>query len=210
MINWLKEQKVYIVCALLVAIFSGYAFFASGDSGESSPEEDWAIENKAVDTEKEDKEKPSEPAVVKADIKGAVLKPGVYVMKEGDRVIDLIETAGGLSETADAATVNFALHVKDEMAVYIPEKGEQSNIPQPVEGSLNGGTGTSGGTGKIDLNKAEAADLETLPGIGPSKATAILEYRETNGPFKAIEDLKLISGIGDKTFEKLKDNISVN
>nr|WP_286181287.1 helix-hairpin-helix domain-containing protein [Bacillus sp. ISL-37] len=138
-----------------------------------------------------------------ADIKGAVVNPGVYEINEGGRVIDLIELAGGLAKDADPAAINFALYVQDEMAIYVPRIGENVSAALPVQ------VGEAAGNGTVNLNSAGSSELQTLPGIGPAKAEAIIEYRETNGPYKSIEDLKEISGIGDKTFEKLKDLISV-
>ena len=99
--------------------------------------------------------------------------------------------------------VNLSQKVTDEMIIYIPEFGEE------VEPIFLTQTTNSGQEGKVDLNKADSAQLETLPGIGPGKAQAIIEYRDMNGPFKTIEDVKNVSGIGEKTFEKLKDHITV-
>ncbi|MBS8264978.1 competence protein ComEA [Mesobacillus boroniphilus] len=141
--------------------------------------------------------------IMMADIKGAVVNPGVYEIHEGGRVVDLIERAGGLVEDADTAAINFALYVQDEMAIYVPRIGENVEAALPVK------AGEAAGKGTVNLNSAQSSELQTLPGIGPAKAEAIIEYRESNGPYKSIEDLKEISGIGDKTFEKLKDLISV-
>ncbi|HEY4550350.1 MAG TPA: helix-hairpin-helix domain-containing protein, partial [Bacillus sp. (in: firmicutes)] len=104
--------------------------------------------------------------------------------------------------------INFAMKVVDEMVLYIPAIGEQNPT---MAGAATSGSVQEGTTadGKISLNSATESELQTLPGIGPSKALAILEYRETNGSFKKIEDLMEISGIGEKTFEKLKEHIAV-
>ena len=109
-----------------------------------------------------------------------------------------------LFRSADSATVNFSMHVTDEMVIYIPKKGEEaSNLIPSQSGQMPSEKRT------VNLNTAELSELETLPGIGPAKSAAIIEYRKVNGPYKSIEDLKSISGIGDKTFEKLKELISV-
>jgi competence protein ComEA len=143
------------------------------------------------------------------DIKGEVKKPGVYELIPGERVKDAIVKAGGFTENADEKQVNLALKVTDEMIIYIPKIGEElSNsaiAPQANTAATNSGTNQ----GKINLNTASSQELTELPGIGPAKAEAIMEYRETNGQFKTIEDLKEISGIGEKTFEKLQDLITV-
>ena len=142
------------------------------------------------------------------DVKGAVTSPGVYEAFDGERVLNLVERAGGLLESADKNNINFAMKVVDEMVLYIPVVGEQNSSLTDLGavGSLQEETTTDG---KINLNSATELDLQTLPGIGPSKAAAIMEYRDTNGPFKSVEDLMEISGIGEKTFEKLKEHIAV-
>lgn len=203
--DWIKENKIYIIGGLCVLLFFLYSSF--GKETELTEENEGAsdiVVNQEMDTEEVDKTKVEEETItMMADIKGAVVKPGVYQIEEGGRVIDLIELAGGLQQDADTAAINFAMHVHDEMAVYVPKIGEEVNALLPAQ------SGDSAGKGKVNLNSAQSSELQTLPGIGPAKADAIIEHRETNGPFKAIDDLKEISGIGDKTFEKLKDQISV-
>ncbi|AGK54993.1 ComE operon protein 1 [Bacillus sp. 1NLA3E] len=109
--------------------------------------------------------------------------------------------------------MNLAMHVEDEMVLYIPMVGELVQETQGFVQSSNGGlsAGSLGSeSNKININSADEAELETLPGIGPSKSAAIIEYRTTTGPFKSIEDIQSISGIGEKTFEKLKDKIAID
>jgi competence protein ComEA len=203
-VEWIKEHKFYLLAGIAAALVFVYSSFGSeNDLTEQDQEvvvldEGEAVENKDIP------EIAEESLIIMADIKGAVVNPGVYKFQDGSRVIDLIELAGGLAKDADSATINFAMHVKDEMVIYVPRIGEQVEAAIHVQA----GQPTSGKTA-VNLNTAEASELETLPGIGPSKAEAIIEHRETNGPYKSIEDLKLISGIGDKTFEKLKELISV-
>lgn len=139
------------------------------------------------------------------DVKGEVQKPGVYEMKPGERFHHVIEKAGGLTNAADAVQINLAALLEDGMVVYIPKQGETAEdlVQQPAA------AGAVAGEQKVNLNKATAEDLQTLTGIGPAKAEAILSYREEAGGFKTIEDLMNVSGIGEKSFEKLKDSISV-
>ncbi|PWW26509.1 competence protein ComEA [Cytobacillus oceanisediminis] len=193
------------MCALL------YYLFMPPQETEALPEIDHpalAEREDSVPNGLED-EPPAEgqQQAIKVDVKGAVKKPGVYETMEGDRIIDVLEKAGGLMENADRNQINFALRVSDEMVIYIPGEGEGLFETNGAEGITS--ISVQQNDGKINLNNATEAELQTLPGIGPSKAAAILEHRETNGPFKAIEDLKLIPGIGDKTFEKLKERIKV-
>jgi competence protein ComEA len=138
------------------------------------------------------------------DVKGSVKKPGLYKVKRGERLKFVIDRAGGFTAEADVKLINLAVKVTDEMLIYVPEIGEvQSEIPV-IQGEQGGSDET-----KINLNSATLEEFETLPGIGPAKAATFVQYRDENGPFNKIEDIKNISGIGDKTFEKLKDYIFV-
>lgn len=151
-----------------------------------------------------DGDKPSNGRI-KVYIVGAVRHPGVIEVEEGSRLIDVIELAGGATEEADLERVNLALKVQDEGMYKIPKIGEE--LPGQGIAVLEGTAGH--GQQKVNINTADEATLDTLPGIGPSKARRIIEYREQNGPFKSIEELKNVSGIGEKTFEQLKDLITV-
>jgi len=141
------------------------------------------------------------------DIKGAVMYPGVYELQSDQRIIDAVQLAGGCMENADTQYVNHAQKVQDEMVIYIPIKGEQ--LGDVSTNLLMLPTESQNKEQKININLADVETLTTLPGIGPSKAQSILSYREENGRFSTIDDLRNVSGIGDKTFEKLKDSITV-
>lgn len=132
---------------------------------------------------------------------GAVKNPDVYPLSEGSRIKDAVEKAGGFSENADQIRINLAERVVDGQQIYIPKKGEEVDNQQTE--------GESSQT-KLDLNTATREQLMTLPGIGESKADAILSYREEHGSFQKTEDLKKISGIKDGVFQKLKDLIMVH
>jgi competence protein ComEA len=203
-VEWIKEHKFYLLAGIAAALVFVYSSFGSENDLTEQHEEVVALDEGEEVENKDIPERAEESLIIMADIKGAVVNPGVYEFQDGSRVIDLIELAGGLAKDADSATINFAMHVTDEMVIYVPRIGEQVEAALHVQAEQP----TSGKTA-VNLNTAEASELETLPGIGPSKAEAIIEHRETIGPYKSIEDLKLISGIGDKTFEKLKELISV-
>ena len=147
----------------------------------------------------------SVPIVV--DVKGAVLHPGVYSMQLEDRMIDAIHAAGGYLPTADSRMLNHAMKLVDEMVIYVPVEGEQ---PVELASSSMMGTTAQQDDGKININTADAQQLMTIPGIGPSKAAAIIQYREDHGLFKMPESLMDVSGIGQKTFEKLASQITVD
>ena len=134
------------------------------------------------------------------DVKGAVKKPGVYTVTQGERVIDVIEKAGGLTVEANQKSLSLAQYVTDEMSVYVPKIGE---IVEEREGE------SPIGSGRISLNTATVEELDTLQGIGPVKAEAIVEYRETNGLFRSLEDLLQVNGIGEKTIEQIQNDVLV-
>lgn len=200
--DWIRENKFYVIAGIAAVLFFLYSSFDKEEELTEMNEGTLAMVEANIEEKNETKDI-EKIMVMMADIKGAVVNPGVYEIDEGGRVVDLIELAGGLAEDADTAAINFALYVQDEMAIYVPRIGENVNAALPVL------VGETAGNGTVNLNSAGSSELQTLPGIGPAKAEAIIEYRETNGPYKSIEDLKEISGIGDKTFEKLKDLISV-
>lgn len=133
------------------------------------------------------------------DVKGAVSKEGVYEMKEGDRVKDAVQKAGGFLSEVDMKKVNLAQIVQDQMLLYIPSKNESE------QGVLT----SSKEDGKIRINTAAKEQLEKITGIGSRKAESILKYREEHGPFQKIEDLLEIDGIGAKSLEKIKDQIII-
>lgn len=216
MFEWIKaHKKLSLIFSLLILAAICFSIpFVSLNQKETNKETEWNDLQQSLTSDtlekqetKQTVQKQTEKMEIIVDVKGAVNKPGVYEAKDGERVKDIINKAGGLKEKADEKNINFAERVKDEMVVYIPEVGE---VPKDMA-MANGANEMQNGeeNKKVNLNSADETELQTLPGIGPSKAAAIIEYRETNGSFKTIEDLKSISGIGDKTFEKLQESISV-
>ncbi|HRP99080.1 MAG TPA: helix-hairpin-helix domain-containing protein [Terrimesophilobacter sp.] len=133
-----------------------------------------------------------------------VRQPGLVQLREGDRVIDAVAAAGGYTDAADRAFLNLARVVSDGEQLVVYAEGE---APEQVGGTA----GTNGGvvTGKVNLNTADGPTLETLPRVGPALAARIIQWRETNGRFRTIEDLMSVSGIGEKTFAGLRDLVTV-
>jgi len=210
LLDWIKANKIYISGSVLIIIASVYFMLKPEANPQDLFRNDHAwIEN--VQQPLSDGVEPNEieEKVIIVDVKGAVHNPGVYEAKSNDRVIDMINKAGGLQNNADETKINFAIRVEDEMVIYVPIIGEEG---VEFAETFTGGAisvGQEKNDGKVNINTANETELQTLSGIGPSKATAIIEFRETNGSFKTIEDIKLISGIGDKTFEKLQNSIKV-
>ena len=172
--------------------------------GETPAEVSTNLTETSVDETREEPSALSAPKEIIVDVKGEVDHPGVYQMTEGSRIIDVIEKAGGLLKDAETNAVNFAQIVTDQMIIYIPRQGEEIPDVQSLPEDLKDPE-----TVKININRADKDSLMTLNGIGSSKAENILTYREENGLFKTIEDLKNVSGIGEATFNQLKDSITI-
>jgi competence protein ComEA len=147
------------------------------------------------------------PAEVVVHVAGAVAKSGVYHLPAGSRVIDALEAAGGAAAEADVDALNLAQPLVDGQKVWVPKKGEVPAV-QAMGASSVLGLG-AGGAGKININTAGVAELEKLPGLGPALAQRIIDYRNAHGPFKSIEELKNVSGIGEKRFAELKDHVTL-
>lgn len=157
---------------------------------------------------------PGDAAIIFVHLLGSVRRPGLLELTVGARVMDAVAAAGGLTETADPAGVNLARVLADGEQVYIPRLGEaQPGAPPgiPAGGGAPGSGVPGGGPAglKINLNQATAADLDTLPRIGPAMAQRIIDYRAANGRFGSVDDLRNVTGIGEKTFEALKDLVTV-
>ncbi len=155
-------------------------------------------------TETPENENPVIESTLMIDMKGQVVSPGVYELPAGSRMQDAIDAAGGFTPEADSRSINLALIVVDETSLYVPAAGEEIILPAAQQTA----PGSSGST-LININLATETELMELPGIGPSKAAAILAYREEAGSFKTPEELTEVTGIGDKTFEQLKELIIV-
>ncbi|MCR4763787.1 MAG: ComEA family DNA-binding protein [Lachnospiraceae bacterium] len=159
------------------------------------------------------------PAKVVIHVCGAVNRQGVYTLDEGCRVFEAVEAAGGFSADADEDYINQAQVLADGVRLRIPTREETAAMAaettaqgvDPAAG-ISGGMetgGAAGGEGKVNINTADAETLCRLNGVGPSTAAKIIAYREANGRFRAIEDIMQISGIKEKLFAKIRDDISV-
>ncbi|MDZ5782929.1 helix-hairpin-helix domain-containing protein [Marinococcus luteus] len=183
-------------------------FWSGLPGGQAEQQESVPWENQPDETVQEeasgggsDQENEETGGEVRVDVKGEVHAPGVYTLQSDKRVEEAIQKAGGITDKADMLQVNLAERIEDEMVIHIPGEGEETITGPPEEGSGEGPV--------VNVNEAEQVDLETIPGIGPAKAAAILSYREDNGAFETIEDLSNVSGIGEKTVEQLRDYISL-
>ncbi|MEX1448651.1 helix-hairpin-helix domain-containing protein [Enterococcus sp. C87] len=155
-------------------------------------------------------EEDARPKVMDTDIKGSVKEPGIYSFSSEERVYDVLKRAGGLLEEADSDRINFSAKIEDQQVLYIPAVGEeppehlnQSAFPEGKQSTAD--TEPS----KININTASPSELQQIPGIGSVKAQEIIRFREENGSFQKVEDLQEISGIGEKTVEKLKNFVTI-
>lgn len=191
--KFVKENKDLLIkaAAAVIAVVAAFVVFTSGGHEEKTPQ----IKESAAATE-------VKKEMVVVDVGGEVREPMVVELEEGSRIGDAIEAAGGLTEEADIDGINRAAFVSDGDKILIPSKAE-------TELSGGGGAYDVYGDGKININTADSLQLQEITGVGPVTAEKIISYREENGRFDTIEDIKNVSGIGDKTFEKMKDEIRV-
>ena len=141
---------------------------------------------------------------MKVHISGEIRNEGVYTIENGERLDDLVKRAGGFNDLADTKNINLAMKLEDQMKIYIPNINEKSENDTNIQDLSSDNTNSS----KVNINLATKEELMTLPNVGEKRADAIIEYREMN-KFEKIEDIKNVTGIGDKFFEAMKELISV-
>ena len=192
------NRKEIITVLICISAFISFSLFSS--------KSDVITMNTNLEKEKVIEEIKEETIMV--DIKGEIQNPGTYELEIGNRIIDVINKSGGLTDDADVRSINLSEKLEDEMLIVIPSKEESVNN-QPVINSKNNTNVNQAQDSKISINTANVSTLMTLKGIGQKKAESIVEYREKNGLFKKIEDITNVSGIGNSIFDKIKDYIKV-
>lgn len=202
-----KEQLVILIIVLSIIFILGFQFIKGSIL---KPNKDIGVINDIIegnDSEDFDEiDNEEEIQIIMVHISGEVFNPGLVKLFKGDRVIDAVDLAGGLKKEADLDRINLAKKLEDEEKIYIPKVGEEVNTAElfiSTESVVN-----SSGSNKININTCSLSELEGLPGIGQVIAGRIIEYRKSNS-FKKIEDIKNVSGIGDKKFEGIMDLIIV-
>ena len=170
----------------------------------SSSETEYEVDDSEVNSER------IAAGQIYVDVQGAVQKPGVVVLSEGARVFQAIEAAGGLASLSDTAPLNLAQQLYDGDKLYVPFVGETELAQESGSAGLAGSAGyASSGNGKININNATSEELQSLSGIGIVTAGKIIDYRAKNGKFTKPEDIKNVSGIGERTYENIKNDICV-
>lgn len=214
----LGHKAVVVAILVVIAAASGLAMASFGGhsssvSFERSDEASVSDVHGAGDASSDDESsaKSSSAAEVYVDVDGAVVRPGVYRLKDGARVSQAIDAAGGLTAEADVTGLNRASKVADGQKIYVPKVGEQQTVS--ADGGADGGavlaSGANDVAGLVNINTVSAAELQTLSGIGPSMAQSIIDERTKNGAFASVDDLMRVSGIGEKKLAKIKDCICV-
>ena len=211
----IKQYKLALVIALIGVVIAGFMMLQREQKQENNIQqlmEQTSYSSSSI-TEKSKQRSESDQGdknegMVTVDVKGAVKKPGVYQLKSSSRVHDALLKAGGMTDEADLKSINQAQKLVDEAVVYVAKVGE--NVVD-VTTNTSASTATSQAkAGLVNLNTATEADFQTISGIGQKRAQDIIAYREANGKFKSVDDLKNVTGIGAKTLEKLKEYVTVD
>lgn len=220
------SKKLILTVVILLVIFfkvvsySGIFSFQNkineiDDTTQILDESDSKGDIKSSDNDLKNNKENKDSKQIVVYISGEVSTPSVVTINSDKRLKDAIDMAGGLTKNADTERINLALKLEDSQHYIIPTKGDNTSINQDTQNSndssntaanedLNGNSNK-----KININSADQSELDKIPGVGESTAKKILEYRKENGNFKSIEDIKNVSGIGDKKFESMKDYISI-
>lgn len=212
MLSSKQKTAIIIAAVIVVGIFIFYMSTKTKESDYSTINEITEQETEEVEEETEEKEVPKEIVV---HITGAVQNEGIVKLKEGSRIIDAVEAAGGMTSDANLKMINLAYAIRDGQKIYIPRV---SDLEEGVE--ISGDTGIYGtmdtemqidsnANTKININTANKNQLTSITGIGESTANKIIQYREKNGKFKNIEEIKNVSGIGELKYNNIKDYICV-
>lgn len=224
-----RYRKQIICVVLIVVIISSLSCFYYFNKKESKNNEKVLVSSKKVESkEKEVKleKKKEEIKEIMVDVKGEVNNSGIYTLKEGSRVIDAINMAGGITSNADTSVLNLSKKLTDEMVIIVYSYYEVRNFERTKEiekivtdncinsssvkndACIDSSTEKESTTSIISINTATVEELTNLPGVGEAKAKSIVDYREQNGLFEKVEDIKNVSGIGEALFEKIKDYIT--
>lgn len=199
----LKIKNLIIICVCFIILVLGI-FYASFK--DKLVDEEYTFEDDVVETKEE---KVVEEVKIIIHVAGEVNNPGIISLKQGSRIIDAIESAGGLTEDADISNVNLAYELEDAQKIYIPSIYDLEEIAVIQENSENILSSGVKNNSKVNINKANEGELQNLTGIGLSIAKRIVQYRNENGNFKNLEDIKNVSGIGDSKYENIKDEICI-
>lgn len=208
----INKKIIFIIIIISGMIYGIFNYFTQNKNKENleNISQDIIINNQTENTTEENNNQ--EKIVI--HITGAICNEGIYELEENSRIADAVKMAGGLKEDADLKQINLAYVLEDGMKINIPSKNDNSNENinntenYITKEKLNSSNNTNiAKTSKININSATQTELETLPGIGPSTALKIINYRKEKGKFNKIEDIKNVNGIGESKFNKIKEFI---
>lgn len=224
MVNLSKKQKIILIVVVLIIILLLILYFLKQNN--ESTYLDLGIDEEIMKKDDEQKnsiEDSEEKNKIIIHVSGSVKKEGIVKIDEGSRIADAIEAAQGLLDEADMSKINLAYMLEDGQKIYIPsiqdtEKKDNAEEIEYITEDCGNNIIISGEIEEskkersnimININNATQTELEQLPGVGPSTALNIIEYREANGKFESIEDIKNVRGIGEAKFESIKSNICI-
>lgn len=205
-----KQRVIIIIIGIFMILFIGFYIISKTNNEEFiylETEEDEIIDNNNMDEEKiyeEDKK-------IIIHVTGSIKNEGIVEAEEGARISEIIDLAGGITEEADLSKINLAYAVRDGQKIYVPSIYDKTDIEIISDDAGENVVDDNGGKAeeKVNINTASQTELETLSGIGPSTALKIINYREENGDFEKIEDIKNVPGIGEAKYESLKESICI-
>ena len=223
--NVLKNEKarkiaIIIVCIIILILAFSILWLNNDQSNTevidvlSQMEEEITESNETEESGNTTNEIEEETNQIVVHITGEVKNAGIVYLESGARIADAIEAAGGATEDADLDQVNLAYLLEDGQKIYIPNKNEEIEqgeyiISDSGENVIEESSSAKEVSGKVNINTATQEELETLTGIGSVLAQRIIEYREENGNFESIEDIKNVKGIGDSKYSDIKDSICI-
>lgn len=215
MIEFLKQKKNLIIIIGIIVLMGIYWIFNMSTDTQDISTQDNMLE--VAENTNDDNDEEIEEDIIIVHIIGGINKPGIVKLKENSRIEDAIEAAGGLTEDSDITDVNLAYVLEDGIKIRIPtiEDKKEKNVEENYITEDSGKNiileedQESISSSIVNINKATQTELETLPGIGPSLATKIIEYRESNGKFSKKEDIKNVTGIGDSKYASFEEFITV-
>lgn len=210
----MNKNKIIFLIFVIISVFSMFAYIMY--KNENNEYDNLLLENVLEDQNflyNEYNLEMEKVSNIKVHITGEILNPGLYELEEGSRINDLIKLAGGETQNADLNKINLAYELSDGEKIYVPSISDEnptyiySDAGENVLENSKNSSNTK--NDKININKASSDELQKISGIGPSLAEKIINYRNSNGNFQNIEDLKNVSGIGEKKFETIKEHITL-
>lgn len=210
-----KQKIILIIMVIFILLFIGcYVISKANKAVYTELEiESNGFESDIIENETNNEKGNLEDEEIIIHVTGAVKKQGIVKTKQGSRISDVIDVAGGINDKADLSKINLAYIVQDGQKIYVPSMDDKEDVNTVIEEAgtnvIKDGTNISNKGSKININKATQTELETLTGIGPSTALKIINYRNSNGNFKTVDDIKNVPGIGESKFENIKNDICV-